>query len=554
MLIAMVFGGGAAHGLSIGAYVPQPSGLSADVIKSLEENSIVVQSYASDKECSDAVRSGERHACLMFSSPFGVSESNNTVTLVIDGSNLALAGVISDAIYTNLEKKSATLSTNLAMQLVNALDVVKQRNVDAKTSLVKLATTNDNAIKAARSGKGTIQALDTSFSITEIDLNAISTSTLPFVNSTGMTVANTIASLNDMLEDIRNASGIINRSNITIPGNNSASQRDLLNQDIANVSKGIAVSIDALVALNQTVNVSYANVDAALALVAGQLADTKTKLDSIVAAKSGIATNLVGVEEQLNQALVGVTTLQQSLDAIENAVNGVIVTDPDRVSRPIQAVVQPLPVKSNLSGVYPVLLIVVVAFGGLLIAPRLVSMEKHSGAQLRMALTPVPPEMQALATAITGAILVAAQSFVLVFFASLFFSAVEAPLSTFIVLLLSGLLFVLLGSAVAFLFDTEEASLFANLAIGTAALVLSGIVVPIEFMPTALQYFVKFNPVLVASSVLRQTAVFGLSVIDASGFMSIIIGIMIAGLLAWSALFFSRNYSVDGLLGSMQRK
>ena len=544
LLMGIAFGNTSVYALKVGYYVPQKSNLTDDVLGSLQASQMLLQSYDSEAACSDAVRSGESHACLVFSSPFAPA-GNNVVTIVVDGSNLALAGIVSEGIYGTLENKSAALGTDIASKLVGVIETVRQRATASKTSIVKLTTDSNSALQNVKASEGGVQSLDTSFSVSGISTDTIALQNSLLLNATTAAMESTSGTLQGVLAAIASANNALNATNI------SATNKTYLYAQLTNISSLVNTTLNTLQSLDQSSNASFAAVDGSLTIIAGQISAISSQVDAIVAAKTGISSNLAGVDANLNDALVDIASLQQSVDAIATAVNTITVTNPSLVSRPFTAIVRPLPVPSKLSSLYPALLVLVVAFGGLLIAPRLVHMDRHSGAQMRLSLIPSSREVQAIATIATGAVLIAAQALVLVVVSWLLFPQ-AAPFSTFIILVLTGLLFVLLGNAISYFFSTEEAAMLATLTVGTALLLLAGIIIPVEYMPDFLRTLVAYNPVLIAASAIRQTAVFGLS--SASGFFGLLLGIIVAALLAYGALLLSRTYSVEGLFERMNRK
>ncbi len=541
MLVGVAYDGQTAAGIRVGAYVPDASGLSADVLATLESNRVLVRSYDNESACQDAVRSGERHACLVFSSPFGLAAGNNTIAIVIDGSNLALAGVLAEGLFTNLENQSTMISANLTSQLVGALDSVQRSAAQGKAYIVTLTTSNTDALNALKTGEAALAGVDASVSVSNISVGSVEEGTRAIENATSSAIATANKLLYAMRADLANVSASVNASNAT------SAERTQVAGLVGDVTEGLEKAINEMAALNRSVNGSVKTVSASLSVVQDQFVQAKDKIAVMVGAKSAVATQLANAQQSLTQALVQVTQLQQSLDAIQAASKD-LVTDPSRVARPIRSVVRPLKATTRLAGVSPALLVLVVAFGGLLLTPRLVNMERHSGARLRMALLPFPRELQTVATVITGCIVIAAQALVLVLILALLFSqSVAAPLSTFLVLLITGVSFVLLGTAVSQLFATEEAALLVTLALGTALLMISGIIVPIEWMPSGLAAIARYNPILIAVALVRQTAVFGTWVIGAHGIGSLLAWLVAAVLLAAGSLLSSRDASLERL-------
>jgi hypothetical protein len=194
--------------------------------------------------------------------------------------------------------------------------------------------------------------------------------------------------------------------------------------------------------------------------------------------------------------------------------------------------------------VFPALLVLVIAFGALVFAPRLVHLERDAGAALRLSLILPSREIHAIATACTGVIIVAAQSLVLVLLSlALFSGIIAAPVSTFVVAVVVGALFMLLGCALAYLLPSEESSLLAALSLGTLLFIFSGSIIPVEH-----NALTSFNPLLLATDLVRQTALFGVSFFDAAGSLWLLFELLVALLLCYGALVLGQRTVMDRMM------
>jgi hypothetical protein len=275
-----------------------------------------------------------------------------------------------------------------------------------------------------------------------------------------------------------------------------------------------------------------------------QLAITRERINSMGVTRAGLSTELGNAVNMLNDALVQVASIQQAFDAIESSVQGVSLIDPAKVGRPVTLVVRPLAGASRLASIYPALLVLVIAFGALVLAPRLVHIEREAGAELRLSLVLSSHELRAIATACTGVILVAGQAFLLVLLSiALFGGVIVSPISTFFVALIVGTIFMLLGCALAYVLPTEEASLLAALSLGTLLFILSGSILPVE--RTVLT---SYNPLMLASDLVRQTATYGMSYFEAPGSLWLLLELLVALLVCYGALSFAQRSVLQNLL------
>jgi len=548
LLAGLSFDTAAPLGLRVGVVVPAVSDLSNQVISALRDNRMTVQDFIAEAACSQSVQTGENHACLLFSSPFGLSESNNTVTILIDGSNLALAGIITEGLQQPLEGQSIAISTNITREMLSALAHARQQAAEGKAVIVKLTTTQDSALRILAASKQSAQALAAPVAVTDISVDAVRAATLTLRDTTGTTLKQSIPLLRNTLFVISNASAQVNASNAT------SAERDAINARLANVSSQVNAALNSAIALNTTLNSSDVDINASLIIIGDQLAQAKTQLAATATKSGSIIQEFGTLEAQLNEALVSITSLQRVLDTIESSTS-VRVTDPSRISQPIRPVVQPLAGRSRLATIYPVLLVIVVTFGGLLIAPSIVHMERHAGAQLRLSLSPASSDIVAIATLLTGLGIVAAQAFIVVALSALLFpGTIAAPISTFVVLVLVGALFVTLGAALSHVINTEESALLATLMVGVLLLALSGIIIPTPWMPSLVGALAAYNPLLLAAGIIRQTAVFGTSFYAAAGFVTLLIATLVVLAVGAIALAVRRGVTLDDIMQWQKRK
>lgn len=542
LLAGYAFSG--SYGLRVGAFPNQQSPLGTQMTASLQQNGIDVQMFTSEDECVDAVRSGDRHVCLLFSVPFGPGE-NSTLTLVLDGSNLALTGILSDGLYGSIQQESFAVSTSLASKMAGAIEAIRGKARDGKLSIVKLTTTQDSALKLIQGGSQAVTALDVTIAGPDAamaSLNATNAAmgnvSLVPINETRKAIAMTYTGLANLSARIN---ATLNETNTT-----TETRQVLLNisAQIATISTSLQGVTDKVGGLNASLQGSTAAVSSSLVALVDQLALTRQKIEAVATTRVGLSTNLQSASSALNEALIQVASLQQAMDSIEATVSGIAVMDPAKIGRPVNLVVRPLAGASRLASVFPALLVLVIAFGALILAPRLVHLERESGAEMRLSLILSSGDIRAVATVCTGIIMVAAQTLVLVLVSLAFFSGIiTAPISTFFVALIVGSLFMLLGCALAYLLESEEAALLAALSLGILLFLFSGSVIPVER-----NALTSYNPLLIATDMVRQTSLFGVSFFDSTSALWLMLELFLALLACYGALALSQRSIMDNLL------
>jgi ABC-2 type transport system permease protein len=193
------------------------------------------------------------------------------------------------------------------------------------------------------------------------------------------------------------------------------------------------------------------------------------------------------------------------------SINAVRVTNTENIVSPITTEIATVAKsQTNLGFLFPSLIVMMIMFIGLLLPSTLVIMEKNSRASFRVFTTPTRNWLLVSATFLTSMILIFFQVSIILAVSQFYFKI--NFLNSFSLLFLSLILimtfFIILGMVIGHIFNTEEMAMLAAVSIGTLFLLTSGIIFPIESMPSYIVEIVKFNPVVLSADMFKQSLLF----------------------------------------------
>jgi ABC-type multidrug transport system permease subunit len=348
------------------------------------------------------------------------------------------------------------------------------------------------------------------------------------------------------------STSFIDAANSLVKGSSAGNQ--VKDQLLANFQKSVDEIKKAKADLATTKNLtlqSFGEFSKQLDAVAEQISNTKSRLQEADTTRQLGLRVLEAINVLLDKSLLSIVEVQKSMNDIDNRISAIEIKDPNAVSQPIVTTIKPIAQqKTYLNYLFPVLIVLVIMFTALLITPTMILLDKHSPASFRTYMTPVRDSSYIIANFITAFILLFLQTIIILAIASVFFSSqIISHVPTAILLLLFiNSLFILIGMMIGYLFNNEETATLAAVSIGAIFLFISDVIIPIESMPEAFAYIARFNPYVLASSLLRRALLFGSSPLSMISDISILIGYIVAAALLASGVYMAmRKYSLQQL-------
>lgn len=155
----------------------------------------------------------------------------------------------------------------------------------------------------------------------------------------------------------------------------------------------------------------------------------------------------------------------------------------------------------------PTVVILVLLFIGLLLSNVLVSLEINSKAYFRNLLSPISQWQFIFALFLTSLVIILFQVLFLLIIMNYSFGIKNILfnlLPLFIIIIHVLLVFILLGIFLAYLFESIQVSILVTTFLMLFLFLLSGIIVPIEIMPSYIGNLVLLNPVVIGEDLIRQ--------------------------------------------------
>ncbi len=532
----------------VGVWSESPADLSESVIGALETSKFSVQQYDTEDACANSVKRGDQHACLAFPGHFAVGTSN-TLRFYVDPSRATLVSAVLDTISARIANESSDVSKQLAQSLVSALQSIRNTVDLRKDTMVTLTTQVNTAGQSVTQLSESVNAPNTTLDFTSVGLTNAS-------NNVAILEAESINLVNDTVDLIDELQDYLTAADAAIVATNlSNTTKQAIRSSITNASD---VADDVLAVANTTSTViSAANITATMELLESRLLSIKTNIDQVAATQLTLGANLNTIGNKLDSALLSIVSIQKGFSEIETALNSITVVDADAVVSPIKTTI--VPVTRDVTYVnyaFPFLMVIVLLFSGLLVAPILLLTERHSQAAFRTFLAPIKESVFAQATFLSCLIVLGAQALIMLIVAGFFFNYWIGLPVLILTLLLASSLFILIGMIIGALVQRELTAVIVSVLVGLVLLFASDFIVPLDVLPHWLSLIAQLNPVVIAGSLVRNALLFGgtglsANILDLAGL--VVIGVV----LAFFALFAyrtGRQLSLQSILSQFNKK
>ncbi|MBU1204011.1 MAG: ABC transporter permease [Nanoarchaeota archaeon] len=303
-------------------------------------------------------------------------------------------------------------------------------------------------------------------------------------------------------------------------GNNIVSIKTKL-VDIKNVVSEVESDLDIIEIANHSqleteldeikdrLNVSSSVFSDMEELIARISADITTTL----AVKNSSTTSLKQVRLDLNTQIEDANKLKEAIDNIKKEVDAIEIKDVQKIVTPISTDIKPITSQgTHLKYSFPTLLLMVLLFAGIFLASTTVIEEKKSQAYFRNFITPTKDFTYIISDYIFCLLILTIQTIIIFGVMSIItktvISATMLP-NLVLGLLLASTAFIFLGMAIGYFFKDEETASIGSISIATIMLFFSNTILPIESLPTTVREIVKFNPFIIAETIIRRIYLFG---------------------------------------------
>lgn len=508
-LAGIAFDNSKTYSISIGTFSEAYNDLSKGFIQNLKDNQFSVVEYESQESCVESIKEGSIHSCIIFSPDFKLGENmNNEIVFYIDYSKINLVYMVLDTMTETVNEKSEEMSLSLTTVVLDTIASTKKEITEKKTTIVTLTTKNDETGKKVSSAYDRLDTLDLS--------NTISTASVTELATKKNSVTSQMDEVEGIAEDaVDEASSLIDDIKDEIESSSLTAEEKSAIMSMLNDSEDDIVDIEE--SLDSAKNLSedkIAALNSAISNVSSDISTAKEKLDQAESAKSESLTELDSAKGFIEEALQNIAVLQNSMNAIEDNINSITVTEASNIVNPVETTIKPVVAeKTHLNYIFPVLIVLVLMFTGILLSTTLIMLEKKTTAYFRNFISPTKDITFISATFLTCLLVLLVQVAVILGISAVFFGShifYTLP-KTIPILIFCMALFTLAGMLVGYLFNSEETATLGAISISSAFLLLSDVILPLESMSRHLFDIAQYNPFVLGSSLLRKIIIHDVS-------------------------------------------
>jgi len=373
-----------------------------------------------------------------------------------------------------------------------------------------------------------------------IIINSISTkvSTKSTELSTALT-STLINSINNADSQINEASGVISKLSVNL--NEIKSSIESVRKSLDGIGNGTNIS--------SLRNRSY---ELNLTGDAGELInDYQSLIDSVFSETESSNSSLNSASENLDVQIENAEDINSTFSNIKNNFNSIEIKEVSRIVSPISTEIKPISDDStHFEYTFPILLVIVMLFSGLLVSSTSIMEEKESKAFFRNFITPTPNYLFIVGSYLSNMIIVFSQ-ILIIFLALYFVSGVsisqEVVVNLLIVILLTSSVFILLGMLIGHLFKSNETSNLAVISLSCILLFFSNTILPLETLPVAIKEIADYNPFIIGVDSLKEILLFNAPLRDIAMQFYILLGyIAVIIALIFVVRSFSKRRYVEG--------
>lgn len=541
------------YAVKVGTFSEKYNELSNSFVDRLSTSGFKVTRFPAEEDCRSAIERGEVHTCVVFSPDFTMAQdSANELSFYIDYSQINLVWSVLNAMTEEVTERSMELSRNLTTILVNALDYSSEQVKEKRPSLINLTTSNDLVTRRVTDISVRLEEVTLDFDPNAFGAGDLSSQKNTVKHWVDASLSLGTKAMSDAKSFIGNANDIVQASSASTEQKQSL--KDLFESTLDDI-EGMEGSLGETTDLAES---QFAEFSSLMDSLIGKITQTKAQMDQIAAAHDVSLAELDDAKVALDGSLKNLLDVQRALNNIDNIIRSIEVKDPEAVVQPIITNIKPVIAKqSYLNYIFPSLIVLIIMFTALLLAPTLILLEKKSPAHFRNFMAPVTAFTYLFATFVTCFLLLTLQLIIILAIAAIFFSSqlFVSMHFTIMILFLVIALFSLIGMIVGYSFNSEETATLGAISLGSILLFLSDVIIPIESMPGWFMKIAEANPFVVASDLLRSTILYNLSIFVLwKKFFILLFFIALAALLACGFYYLSRHKSIYKKFGYFTRK
>ncbi|MBD3361498.1 hypothetical protein GF358_01770 [Candidatus Woesearchaeota archaeon] len=541
------------YAVKVGTFSEQYNELSNSFIERLTNAEFKVTRFPSEDKCRSAIERGEIHTCVVFSPDFTMAKDNaNKLDFYVDYSQINLVWSVLNAMTEEVTERSMELSRNLTTILVNALEYSSEQVREKRPAIINLTTSNDLVTRRVTDVSVRLEEVGLDFDPNAFGAKDLASQKIAVKHWVDSSLSIGTKAVSNAKEFIGNANDIVQASSAS--GEQKQTLKDLFESTLSDI-EGLEDKLGDTTDLAQE---QFNEFSSLVESLIGKITQTKAQMDQIASAHDVSVVELTDARSALEGSLKNLLDVQRALNNIDNIVRSVEVKDPDDVVQPIMTNIKPvIAEQSYLNYIFPSLIVLIIMFTALLLAPTLILLEKKSPAYFRNFMAPVNGFTYLFATFITCFLLLVLQLIIILAIGSVFFSSelLSGMHYTLFLLFFVISLFSFIGMIVGYVFNSEETATLGAISLGSVFLFLSDVIIPIESMPDWFMAVAELNPFVVCSDLLRSTILYNLSIFGLFGRFLLLLTYVVLAAAATAGLYYlSRHKSIYKKLHFRKKK
>ncbi|KHO46599.1 MAG: antibiotic transport system permease protein [archaeon GW2011_AR3] len=482
--------------IKVSIYSGGYSSLTNSFIAKLNADPLQTVKASSEASCIDNVKIGLAHTCVIFPPGMEIGGANNEISIFIDYSNLNLAWVVRDRLYSKLEERSKEISAGITNDLLGKASFINDEMAKDLAYLETLEGSNAEIITRSGEAKEILDSLNRSIRLNSSDIDSVDSK----IRSVKSTVDSAMADSKDVLD----FADLLVRS-----GDFSESDENKHFQTYRNYQKIILGHENYI---NNLFSSSYAGT------INNSLMALRVKVENLNSNYATVEQQLSGSSDQY-AAISGLAStggkvakrLKTSLADIQKRLSSIGDVEAEQLASPATANIKALSTyNSNLDFVFPTLMAISIMFAGIFLAAIVFVVEHNSPAQFRNSVSPTHKIVFFIADFLTNLSLVSVQIIIMLSIAfAFFFNTIVTNLwTTLAICILVAAFFVLFGALIGVIFRSESITILASALISSSLLLFSNLLIPIENIPSDILRIIQFNPFILSVSLLRKAIIF----------------------------------------------
>ena len=490
--------------------------------------------YETSKEsCVQEVKKGNYHACLEIPSDINPENpsTNNYINIYVDFTQVNLAYTLLAEISDKVSIESRRVSTELAQKLVEEISNTEN-------------TINNDQTKIS-SAQGKLSTISTDLDSAKTNLDSMNLELGTGLENLGSlpAAANEVSNgieeltiLSDMiLQDYESTALELENKQETYDSdcdNSTSTYCEELDAEISEVENRLSTLSDYITHINNETN--FQGKLTIIKTISQQAANSAGALETNLAQAESIKQSAIRIIDEkslaISMASFDLTEVNIDLSNLVLSYAEIDIKDPNKIINPLNIEVNTVAKEGTfLDYSFPLLIILVISFLGILLSSNIIMIEKKSSAFFRNYLTPVKESIFLISVYVVMMVIMVVDVFIVMLTATLFFnfntSLASLP-SLLPAIILIASTFILIGMSIGFIFKDEEGATITSIFVSTILFLFSPIIIPLENMSALLSGIANYSPLVAGMNLLKKIILFEVP-ISQIGFEILILSIYI---------------------------